>query len=450
MSVAPSGPPKKRGSAGTVYGRGRKSTSFVFNSRKAKSPKISQFEDIPYKRRKITNCNLSIHAFNEKAEVYSRLIELENSLDSHLRDERKNLQQLFNSTPNSIKGILRIHIYNTSSKQQPDEQPIWSLRIQGRLIWPDLAQMYSKHTLQPGYIPKFSSFFRLVQVFLPNNEKVEWMKQQLPRETDGIEIKRTGNSDAELKIVLYLDHKPTKYKLSKELASFLGTSEETKENILRAIWEYISKFRLQDSEEKKFINNDPALFQIFGEERTEISFVQSKINRHLSDSDPVIIYHRVKIGDWSETEHLYDIMVDFEDTLQLEVTNFLMENNSTIFSENAFTNYIPALRARPGMDIPKNSADSQIEELNKQLIDLKKKLSLSIKRKNFISEFMAHPKEKIENLISEQDSCIQMLQNIDKYDEINKDISKEESNSDFFRQPFVKDIVDRYLDLKNN
>ena len=140
MSVAPSGPPKKRGSAGTVYGRGRKSTSFVFNSRKAKTPKILQFEDIPYKRRKITNSNVSINAFNEKAEVYSRLIELENSLDSHLRDERKNLQQLFNSTPNSIKGILRIHIYNTSSKQQPDEQPIWSLRIQGRLIWPDLAQ----------------------------------------------------------------------------------------------------------------------------------------------------------------------------------------------------------------------------------------------------------------------------------------------------------------------
>ena len=63
---------------------------------------------------------------------------------------------------------------------------------------------------------------------------------------------------------------------------------------------------------------------------------------------------------------------------------------------------------------------------------------------------MAHPKEKIENLVSEQDSCIQILQNIDKYDEVNKDISKEESNSDFFRQPFVKDIVERYLDLKNN
>lgn len=450
MSLAPSGPPKKRGSAGTVYGRGRKSTAFVFNSRKVKAQKLLQSEDIPYKRRKITNCQLSIHAFNEKAEVYSRLIELENNIDVRLQDERKHLQQLFNSTPNSIKGILRIHVYNTSSKPQGDEPPIWSLRIQGRLIWPDLAELYSKQVLQPGYVPKFSSFFRLVQVFLPNNEKVEWMKQQLPRETDGIEIKRAGNNDAELKIVLHLDHKPTKYKLSPELASFLGTAEETKENILHALWEYISKFRLQDSEEKKFINNDPALFRIFGEERTEISFVQSKINRHLSDSDPVIIYHRVKIGDWSETEHLYDIMVDFEDTLQLEVTNFLMEKNSMIFSDNAFTNYIPALRARPGMDVPKNPADLQIEELNKQLIDLKRKLSLSIKRKNFISEFLAHPREKIENLVSEQDSCIQVLQNIDKYDEINKDINKDETNAEFFRQPFVKDIVERYLDLKNS
>ena len=209
----------------------------------------------------------------------------------------------------------------------------------------------------------------------------------------------------------------------------------------------MSKYRLQDSEEKKYINNDIALIKIFGEERTEISYIQSKINKHLSDSDPVVIYHRVKIGDWSETEHLYDIMVDFEDTLQLEVTNFLMEKNSMIFSENAFTNYIPALRARQGMEIPKNPADNQIDELNKQLAELKKKLSLSIKRKNFISEFIAHPKEKIEALVSEQDSCIQVLQNIDKYDEINKDVNKEESNAEFFRQPFVKDIIDRYIEL---
>ena len=61
------------------------------------------------------------------------------------------------------------------------------------------------------------------------------MKQQLPRETDGIEIKRTGNNDSELKIVLHLDHKPLKYKLSPELSAFIGASEETKENILHAL-----------------------------------------------------------------------------------------------------------------------------------------------------------------------------------------------------------------------
>lgn len=449
MSLAPSGPPKKRGSAGTVYGRGRKSTAFVFNSRKTKTPKMLQSEDITYKHRKISNCPLTIHPFNEKAEIYCRLIDLEGTIDSHVRDERKRIQQLFNCTPSVLKGILRIHIYNTSTRPQSEDlPPVWSLRIQGRLIWPELSDLYAKKALPTGHVPKFSSFFRLVQVFLPNNEKVEWMKQQLPRETDGIEIKRTGFSDSEIKIVLHIDHKPPRYKLSPDLSKFLGATEETKESILQALWEYISKYRLQDSEEKKFINNDPELFKIFNEERTEISFIMSKINRHLADCDPVIIYHKVKIGDWSETEHLYDIMVDFEDTLQLEVTNYFMENSSIVFSEKSFTNYIPLLRASPMMEIPRNPAEDEIEGLNRKLAELKKRLSISIKRKNFISEYLAHPKEKIENLVKEQDSCIQVLQNLDKYDEINKDITREELNAEFFRQPFVKDVIDRYLDLK--
>ena len=448
MSLAPSGPPKKRGCAGTVYGRGRKSAAFIFDSKKIKTLKTMNSDDITYKRRKITSCPLTINPFNEKAEVYTRLIELENTMDSHICQERRKIQQLFNAAPGPLKGILRIHIYNTSSRPQSEEQAaIWSLRIQGRLIWPDLSELYLKRVLPAGYIPKFSSFFRLVQVFLPNNEKVEWLKQQLPRETDGIEIKRSGFGEGEIKIVLHIDHKPPHYKLSNELSAFLGTSEESKENILQAIWEYISLYKLQDSEEKKFINNDAALFKIFGEERTDIAFIQSKINKHLADCDPIVIIHKIKIGDWTETEHLYDILVDFEDTVQLEVTNYLMESNSIIFSENAFTNYIPALRARPAMEIPKNNSEVEIEELNKKLLELKKKLSTSLKRKNFITEFLAHPKEKIENLVKEQDSCIQVLQNLDKYDEINRDVLRDEMNAEFFRQSCVKDAIERHLDL---
>lgn len=448
MSLAPSGPPKKRGCAGTVYGRGRKSAAFIFDSKKIKTPKSLNPDDINYKRRKISNCPLSISPFNPKAELYCRLIDLENSIDSHINDERRKIQTLFNTSPSPLKGILRIHIYNTSSRpQSEDSQPIWNLRIQGRLIWPDLSDLYLKKVLPAGYNPKFSSFFRLVQVFLPNNEKVEWLKQQLPRETDGIEIKRSGFENSEIKIVLHIDHKPPRYKLSNELGNFIGASEESKENILQALWEYISKYKLQDSEEKKFVNNDGALFRIFGEERTDISFIQSKINRHLSECDPVVIIHKIKIGDWNETEHLYDILVDFEDTLQLEVTNYLMENKSIIYSENAFTNYIPALRARPGMEVPKNNSENELEELNKKLVELKKRLALSIKRKNFISEFLAHPRERIESLVKEQDACIQVLQNLDKNDEINKDISKDELNAEYFRQPFIKDSIERYLDL---
>ena len=69
---------------------------------------------------------------------------------------------------------------------------------------------------------KFSSFFKRIVILFPNGEKKEWMKAQLPRETDGIEIKFTGYVEAPVKILLYLDHFPLKLKLSPALSAFMG------------------------------------------------------------------------------------------------------------------------------------------------------------------------------------------------------------------------------------
>mmetsp|Transcript_22543 Transcript_22543/g.22282 ORF Transcript_22543/g.22282 Transcript_22543/m.22282 type:complete len:291 (+) Transcript_22543:488-1360(+) len=288
----------------------------------------------------------------------------------------------------------------------------------------------------------------MIQIFLPNNEKLEWQKQQLPRETDGIEIKRVGTGDSEVRIVLHLDNKPPRYKLSDQLAGFLGTSEETQENILYTLWEYIKKYKLQDSEEKRFINNDAALNEIFKEERTDIATILLKIKKHLAESDPIEIKHQLKIGgDWTETEHIYDIAVTFEDPLQYEMTSLLKESSSVIFSENAFTNYIPALRSAKGMDIPKNPIEQPIEDLNKQISSLKDELDKYQKRKDFCCEFLNNPKNCIEKFISDQEFHMQVLQNLEKYDEINQEIVKEEKSAQFYRQYWVKDLVDRYVEI---
>lgn len=274
------------------------------------------------------------------------------------------------------------------------------------------------------------------------------MKQQLPRETDGIEIKRVGSGETDVRIVLHLENKPAKYKLSDQLALFLGTPEETQENILNSLWEYIKKYKLQDAEEKRFINNDTALGDIFKEERTDIATILLKIRKHLSDSDPIEIKHQLKLGgDWTETEHVYDIAVTFEDPLQFETTTFLKENSSIVFSENAFTNYIPALRSVKGMDIPKNPIEGPLDDINKQLKLLKSELDIHQKRKEFCCEFLNNPKSSVERIIADQEFNLQVLQNLERYDEISQEMVKEERSAQFYKQYWVKDLVDRYLEM---
>lgn len=66
----------------------------------------------------------------------------------------------------------------------------------------------------------------------------------MPRETDGIQIKRMGNEEIIVKVLLYVDNYPVRYKLSETLAQFVGTNEESQENVLQGLWEYIKKNRL--------------------------------------------------------------------------------------------------------------------------------------------------------------------------------------------------------------
>lgn len=128
MSIAPSGPPKKRGSAGSVYRlAGRKNTGFSGFNRRNKSPlKLqSENEDFTYKRRKIDAAHLDISLTNEKAEVFKELNEIETQLDLQITEERKRMQQILTMPGQMLKGVLRIHIYNTSTKQPGrEDQPV--------------------------------------------------------------------------------------------------------------------------------------------------------------------------------------------------------------------------------------------------------------------------------------------------------------------------------------
>ena len=56
-----------------------------------------------------------------------------------------------------------------------------------------------------------------------------------------------------------LDHNPAKYKLESRLARLLGIHTESRPNIINALWQYIKQHKLQDPNEREFINCDAFL-----------------------------------------------------------------------------------------------------------------------------------------------------------------------------------------------
>ena len=141
-----------------------------------------------------------------------------------------------------------------------DSIPSWTLRIQGKMIDPPNAKKFS------GHQPKFSNFIKKIIIELkrdeeiyPDGNTVEWEKRPGDPETDGFEVKRQGDSDTKVKILVYLDRHPEKFKLSPALGHLLDIQMDTMSNVLLAIWQYVKVNKLLDPEDSRCINCDEAL-----------------------------------------------------------------------------------------------------------------------------------------------------------------------------------------------
>ena len=80
---------------------------------------------------------------------------------------------------------------------------------------------------------------------------------------DGFEVKRNGDQDVDLKILLYLEHYPAKHKLSPQLSQLLDLHSETLPNVLLAMWQYIKSRRLHDPEDRRVVMCDEKLINVF-------------------------------------------------------------------------------------------------------------------------------------------------------------------------------------------
>ncbi|CAF1207596.1 unnamed protein product [Rotaria sp. Silwood1] len=291
------------------------------------------------KRKRLTEkvIHKQIRSLVPESQAYIELLRLEQKLDSVLMRKRLDIQETL-KRPQKIKKKLRIFIshqypvrFDSDTTGIDDEQvQYWEMRVEGRLLDDPNTNKYDQGKTKR----KFSSFFRSLVIELdkdlygPDNHLVEWHRTNATAETDGFQVRRPGDQNVKCTILMVLDHSPPQFRLDSRLARLLSLTNGTRQTIIHAMWQYIKTNKLQDSEEREFINCDSHLQAIFDCTRIRFSDLPAKLNKLILPSEPIIINHTLCLGTDPKKHACYDIDVEVDDPVRDSMRSFLSPQNT--------------------------------------------------------------------------------------------------------------------------
>merc|ERR1712223_1051087 len=353
-----------------------------------------------------------------ESQAYMYLLAFERKLDSTIMRKRLDIQEAL-KRPMKQKRKLRIFISNTSfpaakeTQAGPDGTPqddgsgnssggattAWELRVEGRLIAEEKKVDPSKSKR------KFSSFFKSLVIELdkdlygPDNHLVEWRRTATTQETDGFQVKRPGDKNVRCTILLLLDYQPLQFKLDQRLARLLGVHTQTRPVIISALWQYI--------------NCAPFLRQIFQADRMKFAEIPQRLNPLLHPPDPIVVNHLITVeGQAPEQKKTacYDIDVEVDDTLKVQMNSFLLSTNSQMEIQNL---------------------DNKIHETVETIQNMKT-------QREFYLSFSKDPQLFINKWLISQSRDLKMMTDVAGNPE-------EERRTDFYYQPWASEAVCRYF-----
>lgn len=353
------------------------------------------------------------------SQSYMDLLAFERKLDSTIMRKRLDIQESL-KRPIKIKKKLRIFITNqfypgkTDADNDEDCIPQWELKIEGRLL--DEVKNEPTTRVKPR---KFSSFFKSLVIELdkdlygPDNHLVEWHRTPQTAETDGFQVKRHGDQSLKCTILMLLDYQPPQFKLDPRLAKVLGIHTATRPTIIQSLWQYIKSHKLQDGQEKEYINLDKYLQQIFDCERIRFSDIPSRLHMHCMPPDPIVLNHMINIEvNEPKRTSIYDIDVEIDDTIRDQMKSFLSTSQTQSLAEV-------------------NQLDTKINELIEQLNQYR------INRE-FFASFADDPQDFINKWLVSQSNDLKTMMDLSGNPE-------EERRTQFFHEPWTDEAVSRYF-----
>lgn len=73
--------------------------------------------------------------------------------------------------------------------------------------------------------------------------------------------------------------------ISEELADIVGKGPMPRTEIIKKLWEYIKKHKLQDTKNKRNINPDAKLGKVLGNQTIDMFKMTSKLSKHIKEPE---------------------------------------------------------------------------------------------------------------------------------------------------------------------
>jgi SWI/SNF-related matrix-associated actin-dependent regulator of chromatin subfamily D len=168
----------------------------------------------------------------------------------------------------------------------------------------------------PKPIVPFSDCFRKVVIQLDPllfpgvDSTIEWIKDASPAVSGGFEISRIGNKPCQVRITMYPDHSPARFKYSPELRALIGLTHETRAHALAAVHEYITSHHLLSGDQLDVVMTDHRLFPLLQVKSFRINELPALLETHLLPLDPLIFNHNIVLsGDSADSLSSYDTVL---------------------------------------------------------------------------------------------------------------------------------------------
>lgn len=278
-----------------------------------------------------------------------------------------------------------------------------------------------------GPPPKCSDIFRRIVIELdkdlyPENNLIEWKRNDGDPSSDGFEISRAGSKEFSAKVFLYVDNKPEKFRLSSGLSRLIGVRNDTRDGVFSGVWQYVKRMRLQCVDDRAAVRLDDGIKSLLGPANQSVEVLKLQqlfavVKSHMGPPEPLVIEYQVKLhGDVVDNQDCYDIQVSVQDTTLIE-----------------------SARKAGVFGLPLFPQSAEFEALNEKHLIALEKLAKHKKRRDFFEGFCSHPVQFINHLILSQTRDLKVLGgNTGRNPE-------EERRASFYQQQWVHEAVPRYL-----